>query len=31
MNFDLIPLKEADWVKLALRGIPRPGGEEEED
>ncbi|MCJ1285407.1 hypothetical protein MMC26_004747 [Xylographa opegraphella] len=31
MNFDLIPLKEADWVKLAARGISRPDEEEEED
>ncbi|MCJ1437246.1 hypothetical protein MMC27_006632 [Xylographa pallens] len=31
MNFDLIPLKEADWVKLAGRGISRPAEDEEED
>ena len=31
MNFDLIPLKQADWIKLAGRGIFRPAEDEEED
>ncbi|MCJ1381987.1 hypothetical protein MMC17_005099 [Xylographa soralifera] len=31
MNFDLVPLKEADWIKLAGRGIFRPAENEEED
>ncbi|MCJ1397618.1 hypothetical protein MMC11_000814 [Xylographa trunciseda] len=31
MHFDLIPLKQADWNKLASRGVSRPVDDEEED
>ncbi|MCJ1393472.1 hypothetical protein MMC18_006347 [Xylographa bjoerkii] len=31
LNFELIPLKQADWDKLASQGILRPVDDEEED